>query len=783
MARLPTSGADNGTWGNILNEFLSVEHNADGTLKASGTLAATVHKTGDETIAGIKTFSASPLVPTPTTNAQAATKAYVDSVAVAGAPDATTSTKGIVQLAGDLAGTAASPTVPGLAGKQAANADLTAIAGLSPTNDDVLQRKAGAWTNRTPAQLKTDLALAKADVGLGNVDNTSDATKNSATATLTNKTISGATNTLSNIPESAVTNLSSDLAGKATDTTVVHNTGAETVAGVKTFSSSPIVPTPTTGTQAATKAYVDSNVGAALTVNVKAYGAVGDGTTDDTTAITAAVDAVHTAGGGEVYFPAGTYITTPQILYANTQWRGASRAGSVVKLKAASDADLLVTEGFNTNTGTSNNGPSGFALTTITLDANRTNQTARSRCFVAYGYNYTVRDVWFVNGFGGGVYSEWGGPDNPMESLWNDVKVWNYGGTRGCRGLDWNGPHDSKMNNVVVATLDSTIRPTDVNYGATPINGNTTSFPGPGVPFTFVTTEAANTAFFPTTGGTFIALVNNSLNTWTTVTYTSANTVGSVTTFSGCTSPTGSNRTITPSKGIITPTYGLSVNIGAAGHGETALVITNGHFWGRNHFPLYGAAQLFVANTEAEGGFIASAVFSSGSTYVGGAVYGTNGQTGQENEVGIQLGTDTQGCGHSNINTHVHNVGGSSSSNGASVFVNSSAGGNYIRVTGTTANPSRYVAPYSGSQDIWEAICQNNTAHSVMANYNPVIPQVVSGIKLGTAGTGGRMYSGSGVPNITSSQAGDYYFRTDTPSTSSQRIYVATAVNTWTGLI
>lgn len=38
-------------------------------------------------------------------------------------------------------------------------ADLIAIAGLTLTDDDLLQRKAGAWTNRTPAQLKTDLAL------------------------------------------------------------------------------------------------------------------------------------------------------------------------------------------------------------------------------------------------------------------------------------------------------------------------------------------------------------------------------------------------------------------------------------------------------------------------------------------------------------------------------------------------------------------------------------------------------------------------------------------------
>lgn len=41
---------------------------------------------------------------------------------------------------------------------QARDADLDAISALTPTNNDVLQRKSGSWTNRTPAQLKTDLA-------------------------------------------------------------------------------------------------------------------------------------------------------------------------------------------------------------------------------------------------------------------------------------------------------------------------------------------------------------------------------------------------------------------------------------------------------------------------------------------------------------------------------------------------------------------------------------------------------------------------------------------------
>ena len=42
------------------------------------------------------------------------------------------------------------------------------------------------------------------------------------------------------------------------NTTAVNLTGNETIAGIKTFSSSPVVPTPTTDFQVATKQYVDS---------------------------------------------------------------------------------------------------------------------------------------------------------------------------------------------------------------------------------------------------------------------------------------------------------------------------------------------------------------------------------------------------------------------------------------------------------------------------------------------------------------------------------------------
>jgi hypothetical protein len=51
--------------------------------------------------------------------------------------------------------------------------------------------------------------------------------------------------------------------------------------------------------------------------NVKNYGAVGDGTTDDYTAVMAAINAAHTAGGGIVMFPMGTYRINSQIVMPN----------------------------------------------------------------------------------------------------------------------------------------------------------------------------------------------------------------------------------------------------------------------------------------------------------------------------------------------------------------------------------------------------------------------------------------------------------------------------------
>lgn len=74
--------------------------------------------------------------------------------------------------------------------------------------------------------INSPTGITKANVGLSNVDNTSDATKNSATATLTNKTISGSNNTITNIPNASVTGLGSlALKNKATVPSDLSTTG------------------------------------------------------------------------------------------------------------------------------------------------------------------------------------------------------------------------------------------------------------------------------------------------------------------------------------------------------------------------------------------------------------------------------------------------------------------------------------------------------------------------------------------------------------------------------
>lgn len=76
MARLPQPGSDENTWGEVLNDFLEIAHNTDGTLKAQAGIDGALQRAGG-TMTGTLTLAGDP-----SAALQPASKQYVDNLVV-----------------------------------------------------------------------------------------------------------------------------------------------------------------------------------------------------------------------------------------------------------------------------------------------------------------------------------------------------------------------------------------------------------------------------------------------------------------------------------------------------------------------------------------------------------------------------------------------------------------------------------------------------------------------------------------------------------------------------
>lgn len=150
MARLPVPGSDDGTWGEVLNEFLDVSLNSDGTIKANAVSSSSLQ---DNSVSGAKlqadSVTESKLNIGTGANGEVLTKDSAQTggfkwAPSSGASPATGSSLGTVQLAGDLGGTATAPTVPALTGKADAARTITAGAGLTGGGDLTADRTIAA---------------------------------------------------------------------------------------------------------------------------------------------------------------------------------------------------------------------------------------------------------------------------------------------------------------------------------------------------------------------------------------------------------------------------------------------------------------------------------------------------------------------------------------------------------------------------------------------------------------------------------------------------------------
>jgi len=183
----------------------------------------------------------------------------------------------------------------------------------------------GTVTIPTGASITAPTGLVKGDVGLGNVDNTSNATERAATATLTNKTLtSPVINTPTGIVKGDVGLGSVDnTADTAKPVSTIQQTALDLKANLAspTFTGTVTVPTPTNNTDASTKAYTDAIVTAAKIITA----AGGDGTNGQ---------ALTTNGAGTLDFTTIVGTTEASIISAV----GADgAAGSVLKTNGSGD--------------------------------------------------------------------------------------------------------------------------------------------------------------------------------------------------------------------------------------------------------------------------------------------------------------------------------------------------------------------------------------------------------------------------------------------------------------
>lgn len=194
MARLPIPGEDNQTWGDILNDFLRVEHNEDGTLKPGGSLLSKYTKppTGipeadlsssvQAKLNGNSPDLSGYVLKTTRVNGYELTsdvtlnKTDVGLSNVDNTPDANKPISSATQVALNAKYTKPANGIP--------QSDLDAA--VQTKLDRADQDISGLVPKTTKVngyELDQDITLSKADVGLSNVNNTADTAKPVSTAT------------------------------------------------------------------------------------------------------------------------------------------------------------------------------------------------------------------------------------------------------------------------------------------------------------------------------------------------------------------------------------------------------------------------------------------------------------------------------------------------------------------------------------------------------------------------------------------------------------------------
>lgn len=213
--------------------------------------------------------------------------------------------------------------------------------------------------------------------------------------------------------------------------------------------------------------YVLANTVGEIVGNItpEMFGAVGDGSTDDLSAIQAAIDFASDNNGSDVSLGPKTYgVSGPIVIKTGVRLIGNS-GRTTIYLLDGSDSAVIETEDFDTLLDSNTeDGPEDFALIGLRIDGNKTNQASvdpnTQNGINIYGSSFLLDDLLIQNCVGGFIRSQWYQFGEPrMEATLRRVKGYNCG----RHGLWFEGPHDSHLEDIVL--VDASQETDDTYHG------------------------------------------------------------------------------------------------------------------------------------------------------------------------------------------------------------------------------------------------------------------------------------------------------------------------------
>lgn len=192
-------------------------------------------------------------------------------------------------------------------------------------------------------------------------------------------------------------------------------------------------------------------------VSVKAYGAVGNGVTDDTLAVNLAI-ASETANGKSVFFPAGTYLVTQIDVLPKMNIMGESPVTTIIKLKSGTNP----AEGSAALVWSSSYDMDDACIQNMRFDGNKAGNTI-GNVICLYGNRTVINNVVVVNAASNGIITN----HNPnsaerltgIEGHYRDITI----DSPNKSGWVHYGPNDSNFDNIII--IDPSVGTNKAHYG------------------------------------------------------------------------------------------------------------------------------------------------------------------------------------------------------------------------------------------------------------------------------------------------------------------------------